>query len=265
MLRFRARNPELMLSLQQQRQFIASALTQLGGRLGLTALAERALSFVDESELKAQLETAVAPVKFFRTKHWDGLERFGLYRLCQYAVTDALDARSIVETGVLHGLSTVFPLSAMHVRSRHLRDERKMISIDLPSTFEAGPSNQDGYQDTLPPGLGPGWLIPAALAEQWSLRIGPSSEQLPQVVDELGVVDIFIHDSEHTYDTMMLEFRTIWPALRDGGIVIADNIDANTAFFDFAYEVNAFAHVMPVDPDHFVSGGSGIRFGVLRK
>ena len=64
---------------------------------------------------------------------------------------------------------------------------------------------------------------------------------------------------------MTFEFETAWPALRRGGVLVADNIDANTAFFDFSRVVQRVPFVMPRDPDQRVPGGPGIRFGLIRK
>jgi len=255
-----------MIDLDAQRQFVHRETAKIGSGLGLGELA----SFVDELDrdeaIKPALEDKVAVVEFFRTKHWDSLLRLGLYRVAQYAIGRALGAGAIVETGVLHGLSTIFSLAALERNGdADGHADARMISIDHPSRFEDGPSNQDGFTDTLPPGLEPGWAIPDALRRRWTLRLGPSSDHLPSVAQELGDIDVFIHDSEHTYDTMTYEFETVWPALREGGVLIADNIDANTSFFDFAAAKGRQPRVLPVDPDHLSPGGSGVRFGLLRK
>ncbi len=72
----------------------------------------------------------------------------------------------------------------------------------------------------------------------WHLYRGPSKRLLPQVLSLLPRVDIFIHDSLHTYANMKSEFRAVWPVLRPGGILITDDIGENCAFQDFAKEVN---------------------------
>lgn len=258
--------PGPMIDLDAQRRFLHRETAKIGRCLGLGDLASFVAELDDDQAIKPALEDKVADVAFFRTKHWDSLLRLGLYRVAQYAIGRALGARAVVETGVLHGLSTLFSLAALERNvDADVDADGRIISIDLPSRFEDGPSNQDGFTDTLPPGLEPGWAIPDALRRRWNLRLGPSSEQLAPVLQELGGIDVFIHDSDHTYGTMTYEFETIWPALREGGVLIADNIDVNTSFFDFAGAVRRQPHVLPVDPDHVLPGGSGIRFGLLRK
>jgi hypothetical protein len=55
-------------------------------------------------------------------------------------------------------------------------------------------------------------------------------------VRELSAVDIFLHDADHTYRSQIEEYRTVWPALREGGLLISDDV-WNTALVDFAAEV----------------------------
>jgi hypothetical protein len=43
-----------------------------------------------------------------------------------------------------------------------------------------------------------------------------------------------MHDSEHSEACMRFEFDTAWAALRDGGVLAADDVNANRAFADFA-------------------------------
>jgi hypothetical protein len=58
-------------------------------------------------------------------------------------------------------------------------------------------------------------------------------ELLPKILGEAGSVSIFIHDSLHTYDHMMAEFRLGYDALELGGLLISDDIGYNSAWQDF--------------------------------
>jgi len=253
-----------VIPIEEQRGFIHAELDKLGSALAIGPLAGYGQELESDTALKDGIEEKIADVDFFRTKRWDSPLRLGLYRFAQYALARALKPAGIVETGVLHGLSTAFSLSAL---ARNIADDSagRMISIDYPSTFEEGAVNQDGFTDTLPPDRTSGWAIPDDLRGNWTLRLGSSREELPAAVAELGAPGIFIHDSEHTYETMSFEFETVWPALEGGGILLADNIDVNTAFFDFARARDRLVHILPVDPDHHVPGASGIRCGIIRK
>lgn len=44
------------------------------------------------------------------------------------------------------------------------------------------------------------------------------------------MVDLFLHDSLHTHRNMRREFDTIWPRLRTGGVLLADDVERNRAF-----------------------------------
>lgn len=57
---------------------------------------------------------------------------------------------------------------------------------------------------------------------------------LPQVLAEQGPVGIFIHDSLHTRANMLFEMGLGWAALEPGGVLLADDVDHNSAFSEFA-------------------------------
>ena len=251
------------MELAEKRDFIVRNLSDLAEALELPSLAGAAERLAQhDSDLRAEIEAAVAPVDFFATKSWPHiLSIAGLYRSTLYGIALAAAPRLAIETGVLHGLSTVFLLQGL----KDAGHGGQLVSIDDPSTFEEGPVNRDGYTDTLPPRLGPGWIVGGPLRELWSLRLGSSREQLPAAIGEGTPIDFFVHDSEHTYETMRFEFETAWEALSDGGVLLADNIEANTSFFDFCGRVGRIPHVLPPDPDHMRPGDAGIRVGLIRK
>ena len=53
------------------------------------------------------------------------------------------------------------------------------------------------------------------------------------------MIDVFIHDSLHTYDHMLSEYHAAYPRLRPGGLLISDDADWNHAFSQFMREVEA--------------------------
>jgi hypothetical protein len=81
-----------------------------------------------------------------------------------------------------------------------------------------------------------GWLVPAELRSAWHLILGRSSETLPRIFSAFEFIDIFVHDSEHSYENMMGEFRLAWPKIRKGGLLISDNVLWNRAYIDFCHE-----------------------------
>jgi hypothetical protein len=88
--------------------------------------------------------------------------------------------------------------------------------------------------------------VPDELRERWDLRLGPSLELLPGVIDETaGELDVFLHDSDHTHETMSGEFALAWPALNPGGALIADDSTDNSAFAELCERVGATPLLFP--------------------
>jgi hypothetical protein len=134
-----------------------------------------------------------------------------LARLC-YLVCRALRPSLVVETGVAYGVTTTFVLQALE-RNAHGR----LYSIDLPP-LGAGADAAVGR------------LVPASLRARWTLLRGTSRRRLPPLLDELGQIDVFIHDSLHTFHNMRSEFAAAHRHRGDPFALIADDIEANGAF-----------------------------------
>jgi hypothetical protein len=77
-------------------------------------------------------------------------------------------------------------------------------------------------------------MVPERLRGLWHLTLGRSQDELPGLIGRLGTIDFFLHDSEHSEPCMRFEFETAWAGLREGGVLAADDVHANTAFADFA-------------------------------
>ena len=78
-----------------------------------------------------------------------------------------------------------------------------------------------------------GSAIPKNLRDRWEFVFGASSEKLYPILKRLEKIDIFLHDSLHTYKNMMFEFQTAWPFIKDKGFLLSDDILGNAAFFEF--------------------------------
>lgn len=149
-----------------------------------------------------------------------------------YAIVRLMQPEKVVETGVNAGASSRFILLAM----KH-NGHGNLHSIDLPNQEVELIPGGPWQRDLLPEGKQTGFLVPHQLRTCWTLHIGNTRDLLPKVLTTLGAIDIFIHDSLHTYDHMMFEFRTAWPYIRDGGVLLSDDTDYNTALSDFAVDV----------------------------
>ena len=155
--------------------------------------------------------------------------------LALYVLCRAMKPGVFVETGVASGMSSSYILRALN-----RNDYGKLFSIDLPwYTVKynwSGHGNDDELKER-PIEKNSGWIIPDNLRDRWVLHLGRTSEQLPPLLKSIGPVDVFFHDSEHSYENMSWEFQTIWPSLKTGGMLVAHNVDKNNAFPDFERSV----------------------------
>ena len=76
-----------------------------------------------------------------------------------------------------------------------------------------------------------GYLVPKILRHGWDLQIGSSQKILLQILSELGEIDIFQHDSRHSYSNQIREYQCAWPFIKHGGMLISDDI-SNDALHD---------------------------------
>ena len=159
---------------------------------------------------------------FFNTAEIRSADRYAKKILLQYAAVRALNPEVIVETGVASGVSSSYLLLALQKNGRGI-----LHSIEL------------GDSRYLPSGKPPGWIVPEWLKARWDLRIGDSRVLLPQLLQEIHEIDIFIHDSLHTYDQMLWEYRAAYPSIRPGGLLLSDDAAWNHAFPEFCKETGA--------------------------
>lgn len=114
-----------------------------------------------------------------------------------YGLVREFKPRILVETGVCNGVSTAVILTALEMNKAG-----SLYLIDFPeytdTDYEKGTFWDGKKGAVVPKGKLPGWLIPDKYRERWHLILGRSQEKLPVLLDELGEIDFFIHDSEHS-------------------------------------------------------------------
>lgn len=116
-----------------------------------------------------------------------------------YFLVRALEPRSVVETGVCYGVSSAYILEALNQNG-----SGKLYSIDLGNTPDEPPND---------------FFVPRRLKNRWQLIIGDSKQELPPLLRRLGEIDLFLHDSLHTFEHMTWEYETALPHLsRDGAL-----------------------------------------------
>jgi hypothetical protein len=217
---------------------LADGLEQLSARLGTNpeeTLRER--EFLNaQREVASTIARLVDCGRFTTAHNADFTLASVVYLVCRQ-----LRPAVVVETGVAYGVTSSFVLLALERNG-----VGELWSVDLP------PLGRDADQYV-------GALVPQHLRSRWHLHRGVSRRLLPRILPPLGRVDVFIHDSLHTYRNMLWEFETVWPFLAPGGMLISDDIGGNSAFAEFSEKVGPeFSFVIREEDKNSL-------FGVLRK
>ncbi|MCR9253793.1 MAG: class I SAM-dependent methyltransferase [bacterium] len=135
-----------------------------------------------------------------------------LYNLCQI-----IGAKTVVETGVAHGWSSLAVLLSFESL------EGRLISTDMPYPK----MNNEVYV---------GIVIPDNLKKMWQLIRKPDRQGLPAALNKLRKIDLCHYDSDKTYVGRKWAYPLLWKHLRSGGIFVSDDINDNVAFKEFAEE-----------------------------
>lgn len=190
------------------------ALPRLEAERGRAAeiLAEPALEEV-EGRTRRLLRDIRAEDAFSQRWAADSLFARLCYLACRLTGPDV-----VVETGVAYGVSAAYTLKALEQNGRGT-----LHSIDLPPLRR----EYERYW---------GVAVPEGLRYLWCLHRGASRRALPGLLEGLGTIDLFVHDSLHTRRNMGREFGVAWPRLRPGGLILADDVERNRAFADLRLE-----------------------------
>lgn len=130
--------------------------------------------------------------------HW--ARRFGWYALIR-----AFEPEVVVETGTHLGLGSC-AIAAALLRNGHGR----LTTIDIDP--------------------GAGYLI----GQPWAAVVDRRTGNSVELLGELRDVDLFLHDSLHTYDYERRELAAVEPNLRPGALVLSDNAHDSAALSDWA-------------------------------
>jgi predicted O-methyltransferase YrrM len=156
------------------------------------------------------------------------LSRFCGRKGALYLLTRLFRPAVVVETGVWFGFTSAQILRALADN----REDGALYSIDKP---EHPYDLADGspFRELLPEACPTGFVVPATLRDRWELRLGTARDLLPKLLDRLETIDMFFHDSEHSYENMTFEFHAAWDHLAPGGLLVADDVGWNGALHDF--------------------------------
>lgn len=115
----------------------------------------------------------------------------------------------VVETGVANGHSTVLVLQALKINGHG-----RLLSVDVSANVGALLCDQE--------------------RDRWELSILPRRRRryaLSVLMAGMPEIDLFIHDSDHSYGWKALEYALAWPQLSRDGILFTDDVHASRAFF----------------------------------
>ena len=179
----------------------------------------------------------------------------GLKECVLYALVRHYKPELMIETGVAQGVSTYFILKAMHENRRG-----KLISIDEPNYNPKGYIDNGGNRDNvyIPKGRQAGWLVPEEYRYRWNLLIGRSNVWLPRINDK---IDMFFHDSDHSYKNM--KYELVWAmAHMYTGVIIADDTSRNTAWIEISNKYGLRQISSPISAAEFIRPTPAGRKGI---
>ena len=156
-----------------------------------------------------------------------------------YATTRLCGARTVIETGVAYGWSSLAILSGQGDC-----DDARLISVDMPYPK----MNNESFV---------GIVIPEQLRVRWTLIREPDRNGIRRAISLTGKpLDLVHYDSDKSYQGRHYAYPILWKALRKGGIFISDDIQDNVAFRDFVMQKNV---------PYAITASQGKYVGIVRK
>jgi predicted O-methyltransferase YrrM len=122
-----------------------------------------------------------------------------------YVVVRAARPRAVVETGVLFGAFSSHILEAL---SRN--GGGRLVSFDMPDRH-----GRNELKD---------YLVPGSLRSARRLVLGDTRRTLSTELQQIGRVDLFLHDSWHAFSHMMWEFLIADKHLEAGGVLCSHDV-----------------------------------------
>ncbi len=167
-----------------------------------------------------------------------------------WCLTRHLRPLKVVETGVLHGVTSRVILEALERNGMG-----QLWSIDLPPL-------EPTWQHEI------GIAVSDRLKARWTYMKGTSKRHLPPLLAKLGEIDIFVHDSLHSEENVRFELDSAFAALRPDGAIVVDDIDANWGFRTFTQAFSGHESMIceaePLRPDLRRFNEKGL-FGIILK
>lgn len=142
--------------------------------------------------------------------------------LCLYTLARFTNPGAVLETGVANGHSSFLLLNAL-ARNGH----GTLHSIDVSARVAP--------------------YLNARERQRWNLVIldGKRRRQsFLRAMKDLPAIDIFVHDSDHSWGWQSLEYRAALSVLRSGGFLASDDVDSSHAFLTFCRDHALVPHLL---------------------
>jgi predicted O-methyltransferase YrrM len=133
-----------------------------------------------------------------------------------YFLTRLINPTAVVETGVAAGWSS----QAVLLGLRRNGAGGRLHSSDFPYIRYREPERFIGV------------LVDQELKSMWTLHIEGDRAALPAIISNIGPLNLFHHDSDKTYSGRDFAMKSVESQLSDEAIVIFDDIEDNSHFFD---------------------------------
>ena len=134
-----------------------------------------------------------------------------------YSLIRHLRPSNVMETGVANGHSTFIILSALAKNNFGT-----LHSID--TTKSCGSLLQSNH-----------------LLKRWRLHVltPPYEYSFKDILSQIPMLDMFFHDSDHSYHWMSHEFSTTLARLNSSSVILSDDVDLNYAFLNLAQKLRS--------------------------
>jgi len=132
-----------------------------------------------------------------------------------YGLTKIGDCKTVLETGVAFGWSSLAILLALHSKP-----DSYLVSVDMPYVKR----NTEHLV---------GIAVPEKLRHNWTVIRRADREGIPKALKLLGEIDLAHYDSDKSPEGRKFAYPLMWSALREGGIFVSDDVSDNMGFIDF--------------------------------
>jgi predicted O-methyltransferase YrrM len=123
--------------------------------------------------------------------------------------------RTVAESGVAAGWSSLAILMALEELGRGTLWSNDRPYIGLGSRRDIG------------------LVVPPELKKNWKLMIGSDHRNLKRMLRRASPIDLFHYDSDKSYEGRTWAYPLIWESLKQGGWLISDDVQDNSAFLDY--------------------------------